>query len=63
VEVVRPNGTLLIMILVTAVVLQEEVTDVSAPRTTGEVNNKLHILLFTMLCAYRLINFCFIFSL
>lgn len=50
-EVVRPNGTLLIMILVTAVMLQEEVTDVSAPRTTGEVNNKLHILLFTMLCA------------
>lgn len=62
-EVVRPNGTLLIMILVTAVMLQEDVTDVSAPRTTGAVHNKLHILLFAMLCANPLINFCFIFSL
>lgn len=62
-EVVRPNGTLLIMILVSAVMLREEVTDVSATRTMGAVNNKLHILLFTMLCAYCLINFCFIFSL
>lgn len=59
-EVVRLNSTFLIMImiLVTAVMLQEEV-----PRTRGAVSNKLHILLFGMLCIYRLINFCFIFSL
>jgi hypothetical protein len=62
-EVVRPNGTSLMMILVIAVMLQEEVTDVSTPRICGAVNNMLHILLFGMLCIYRLTNFCFIFSL
>jgi magnesium-transporting ATPase (P-type) len=58
-EVVRPHGTFLIMImiLVIAVMLQEEVTDVSTPRTRGAVNNILHTLLFGMLCIYRLIIF------
>jgi len=58
-EVVRPHGTFLIMImiLVIAVMLLEEVTDVSTPRTRGAVNNMLHTLLFGMLCIYRLIIF------
>jgi hypothetical protein len=58
-EVVRPHDTFLIMImiLVNAVMLQEEVTDVSTPRTRGAVNNMLHSLLFGMLCIYRLFIF------